>query len=72
MKVGCLQVIFKLPTKILLSEAPSCWPKEELAYVEWYRVSQTPGSHHNMYTVSKPGEPTGDVVLLRTIRQACQ
>ena len=28
--------------------------------------------YHNMYTVSKPREPSGDVVLLRTIRQACQ
>ncbi|KIM60377.1 hypothetical protein SCLCIDRAFT_92867, partial [Scleroderma citrinum Foug A] len=51
MKVGCLQVIFKLPRKILLSEAPSCWPKEELTYIEWYKVSHTPGKHHNMYTV---------------------
>ena len=72
MKVGHLQVIFKLPMNILLSEAPGCWPKEELAYVEWYRVSRTPGAHHNMYTVSKLGEPARDMVLLRTIRQACQ
>jgi len=72
MKVGHLQVIFKLPRKILLSEAPSCWPKEELAYIEWYKVLHMPGKHHNMYTVSKPSEMVGKVVLLRTIRQACQ
>ncbi|KIM53735.1 hypothetical protein SCLCIDRAFT_138349 [Scleroderma citrinum Foug A] len=72
MKVGCLCIIFKLPTTILLSEAPSSWPREELAYVEWYKISRTPGEYHNMYKVSKPREPSGDIVLLRTIRQACQ
>ncbi|KAI6046816.1 hypothetical protein EDC04DRAFT_2557607 [Pisolithus marmoratus] len=68
-----LQVIFKLPTKISLSDAPCTWPKEELAYVEWYKISQMPGEYHGMYFISKPySEPTRGVVLLRTIHQACQ
>ncbi|KIM61139.1 hypothetical protein SCLCIDRAFT_122751, partial [Scleroderma citrinum Foug A] len=50
MKVGRLHVIFKLPTTILLSEAPSSWPREELAYVEWYRYL---GHQGNTITCTK-------------------
>ncbi|KAI6043240.1 hypothetical protein EDC04DRAFT_2866370 [Pisolithus marmoratus] len=70
MKIGCLQVIFKLHTKISLSDAPCTWPKEWLAYVEWYKISQIPGEHHKMYFISKPHpEPTSGIVLLRMICQ---
>ncbi|KAI6007912.1 hypothetical protein EDC04DRAFT_2871611 [Pisolithus marmoratus] len=72
MKIGHLQVIFKLATKISLSDAPCTWPKEELAYVEWYKISQMPGEHHGMYFISKPcSESTRGVVLLSMICQAC-
>ena len=45
MKVGHLWVIFKLPEVIphlQLINVPS-WPKEPLAYVEWYQLSHSPG-----------------------------
>ena len=87
MKVGRLRVIFKLPevmSHLQLINIPS-WPKEPLAYVEWYQVSHSPGEHHNMYSVvsSKPVPRVelrnsrvqvtpGAVVPLKAIRQSCQ
>src|SRR5882757_5061733 len=78
MKVGRLRVIFTLP-EILRNwySAPGAWPTGHLAYVEWYKVSNQPGKHHNMYTVQKPlaidGHPVeGEIVPLRSIRQTCQ
>jgi hypothetical protein len=78
MKVGRLRVIFTLP-EILRNfhTAPTTWPSEHLAYVEWYKISDRPGTHHNMYIVSKPHPlPNnilpGDIIPLRAIRQSCQ
>ncbi|KAG1756201.1 uncharacterized protein EDB91DRAFT_1233081 [Suillus paluster] len=54
------------------------WPKHHFAYVEWLTVSRSPGTHHNMYSVTKPlpldttGHLPGDIVPLSTIRQSCQ
>lgn len=84
MRIGRLRVIFKLPSTLsLLTPVPATWPKEPLAYVEWYNLSNSPGKHHNMYTVSKPSTLhssttahlsaiQGDIVSIRTIRQSCQ
>jgi len=84
MKVGCLRIILKLPKVIphlQLINVPS-WPKEPLAYVEWYQLSHSPGWHHNMYSVVslKPAlrnsrifqVTPGAVVPLKAIRQPCQ
>lgn len=86
MRVGRLRLIFKLPERVspLLRTIPS-WPTYPLAYVEWYRMSHHPGSHHNMYTITslKPPQSAprhskliqispGEVVPLKTIRQSCQ
>lgn len=82
MRIGRLRVIFKLPTTFsLLTPAPNNWPREPLAYVEWYNLSNLPGKYHNMYTLSKPSilhsssqlpVIQGDIVPLRTVRQSCQ
>ena len=90
MKVGHLRVIFRLPETLppsLLGISVPCWPKEPLAYVEWYQLSHCPGSHHNMYSVfssqleldsanSRHSQlfhtVPGEVVPLKNIRQTCQ
>lgn len=86
MRIGRLRVIFKLPSSLsLLTQAPANWPKEPLAYIEWYKLSSAPGKYHNMYTISKPTSSSnpsshilvaapvqGDIVSIRTIRQSCQ
>ena len=85
MKVGHLWVIFKLPEAISHLQLINIqsWPKEPLAYVEWYQLSHSPGQHHNMYSIVSPkpalrGESRdsrvipGAVVLLKSIRQSCQ
>jgi hypothetical protein len=58
MKLGHLHVIFKLPETVspFLQAAPS-WPKDPLAYVEWYQLSHHPGHHHGMYTATSPQPP---------------
>lgn len=61
------------------------WPKDPLAYVEWYQLSRHPGRHHNMYTVTSSQPPQqqsqhhrafqiipGEVIPLKNIRQTCQ
>ena len=80
MKVGRLRVIFTLPEIIRnWYAAPRVWSTGHLAYVEWYKVSNHPGAHHNMYTVHRPLVATasdrvveGEIVPLRSIRQTCQ
>ena len=86
MKLGRLRVIFKLPETIpslLLDPRLSSWPKDPLAYVEWYKLTPHPGRYHNMYTATPPQTPhlehlrlvqdiPGEVILLRSIRQTCQ
>jgi len=55
---------------------PRNWPKDHLAYVEWYKVGSNPGANHNMYMVAKhvanPNDiMPGDIVPLKAIRQSC-
>ncbi|KAG0695235.1 hypothetical protein DFH29DRAFT_763476, partial [Suillus ampliporus] len=41
-RIGRLKVIFRLPTKLYGSwTAPSTWPSEPLAYVEWFTKLKT-------------------------------
>ena len=78
MKIGHLRVIFTLPELNIHGQpAPTIWPKEHLAYIEWYKLSATAGANHNMYLVSKPpasaqGIIPGEIVPLKAIRQSCQ
>jgi len=78
MKVGRLKVIFRLPSSIPIMDhdAIVAWPKEHLAYVEWFTVSEHPGQYHNMYSVTNAiiqnnNIVPGDIVPLSTIRQSC-
>jgi hypothetical protein len=48
MKIGRLRVIFMLPELNIHREpAPMVWPKEHLAYIEWYKLSARAGANHN-------------------------
>ena len=88
MKVRRLRVIFKLPevmSHLQLINVPS-WPKDPLAYVEWYQLSRSPGKHHNMYSVASSNPELrrelknsrvfqvtpGAVIPLKAIKQSCQ
>lgn len=40
-RVGCMKVIFRLPTELRLigshkTQAPLSWPKATLAFIEWF------------------------------------
>ena len=58
------------------SQAPAQWPKQPLAYVEWYSALQSqPDKFHGMYVVKKvfgaDGNAIGAVIPLTNIRQSC-
>jgi hypothetical protein len=74
-------LIFKLPHQVygvFKFPAPAYWPKEPLAYVEWYSpLKPTPYKDHLMYQISKAPRSRGDLppadfVPLSCIRQSCQ
>ncbi|KAG1752122.1 hypothetical protein EDB19DRAFT_1627811, partial [Suillus lakei] len=73
-----LRVIFKLPEVLKHFEpVPKTWPTHHLAYVKWYKLSNRPGTNHNMYVVFKSaplanGVVPGEIVPLTAIRQSCQ
>jgi len=84
--VGRVRVIFTLPKTLppLLGarSAPSSWPTDPLAYVEWY--TQTPTTPQekdgNMFrikstTTPPPGSnrlhPPGAIIRVSEIRQSC-
>ena len=79
-RIGRLRVIFRLPSTLYgVLPAPSCWPKEALAYVVWFsRLKSAAEDDHNMYLVTKPTSiannqlPLGDIIPLSSIRQTCQ
>lgn len=75
-QIGRVRVIFKLPTKLdvlgLIRDAPHTWPKEPLAYVEWYtKLNRTADETTGMYTVKKTPALQGTIVPLTSIRQSC-
>ncbi|KAF8233915.1 hypothetical protein L208DRAFT_1264593 [Tricholoma matsutake] len=72
--IGRVRVIFKLPAHLdhglESTEAPSSWPQEPLAYIQWYsRLKSSPDEHHGMYDVKTTIE--GAIVPLASIRQTC-
>ena len=78
-RIGRLKVIFHLPDLLYgLHEAPATWPREPLAYIEWYsKLKGESEPDHNMYSVvsskrRKEGLPYADFVPLSSIRQSCQ
>ena len=80
-QVGRVRVIFCLPQKIDfglgLKDAPASWPKEPLAFIEWYSKHHPEADHtaSGMYTIKKIGNSegvlSGAVVPLSEIRQSC-
>ncbi|KAJ8582581.1 hypothetical protein M405DRAFT_867713 [Rhizopogon salebrosus TDB-379] len=78
-RIGRLKVIFRLPDLLYgLHEAPATWPREPLAYIEWYsKLKGESEPDHNMYSVvsskrRREGLPYADFVPLSSIRQSCQ
>ena len=54
--------------------SPAVWPKENLAYVEWYQLLQpNPDMNHGMYVVRKPSSASAqcDIISITNIRQSC-
>lgn len=56
--------------------SPSFWPKDALAYIEWYtKLKPNAEVNHNMYLL-KPlyradGRPSSSITPLTSIRQSC-
>ncbi|KAG1717809.1 hypothetical protein EDB19DRAFT_1652204, partial [Suillus lakei] len=78
-RVARLRLIFKLPNTVYGAiDAPTYWPKEPLAYVEWYApLAHSVDEDHKMYQVKKAavrrgGSPPGEIVFLSSICQSCQ
>jgi hypothetical protein len=73
-RVGRVRVIFRLPTEIEGLPVPKRWPKQPLAYIEWYAPLQKgpQNDQHLMYKVKKgkPGEH-GIIIPVTQIRQSC-
>jgi len=58
----------------LQTPSPATWPKETLAYVEWYQPLQpNPDMNHGMYIVRKPNSASAqcDIIPITNIRQGC-
>ncbi|KIY63769.1 hypothetical protein CYLTODRAFT_125515 [Cylindrobasidium torrendii FP15055 ss-10] len=83
-RIGRIRVIFKLPVFEKGNGGidipyPPYWPKEPLAYIEWYstpHLSARMRDTHNMPSVSKPpmgsdGAPPWSIIPLSNIRQSC-
>jgi len=75
-----VKVIFTLPAKLqgpgYESAAPSQWPKNPLAYIEWFTPQGTIANRvHGMYKISKAydsqGHRQGTVIPLSNICQSC-
>lgn len=73
-RIGRIRVIFRLPETLDGVSLP--WPKEPLAYIEWYSpLNSAAEKNHLMYSVKKAmrpdGSPSGIVIPLTSIRQSC-
>lgn len=78
-RIGRLRLIFTLPTTIFgAMDSPTYWPREPLAYIEWYApLAGSADPDHGMYQVKKAslrkgGSLPGEIVLLSCVRQSCQ
>lgn len=79
-RVGRVKVIFTLPHTLAfpgsLQNAPEQWPREPLAYVEWFtRFGPRPDQVTGMYKVSpaldSQKKRMGGIIPLSKIRQSC-
>jgi hypothetical protein len=83
-RIGRVKVLFRLPTLVkmmngaLTTPAPSYWPQNVLAYIEWYTpltLTTKAEEIHNMASVQKisegvPGQ-TWSIIPISNIRQSC-
>ena len=71
-RIARLRVIFALPRTVEGCDAPSYWPTEPLAYVEWYSNTRPPpDKYHNFCSVSRPTKPKFEIIPISRIRQTC-
>jgi hypothetical protein len=77
-RIGRTRVIFKLPSQldsgIGLIDSPASWPKDPLAYIEWYKpLRSEPDKTTGMYVVGKTTGPTKQcsIIKVSAIRQSC-
>ena len=76
-RVGRVRVIFELPKHLDVGlgpqAAPNAWPKEPLAYVEWYGAPRSlPDENTGMYVIKKPQSLNIPLLLLQAYdRVAC-
>ena len=75
-RVGRVRVIFQLPSNLDaglgLQEAPASWPRNHLAYIEWYRPQERIADDSTgMYVIKKTKDIQCSVVSLKSIRQSC-
>jgi hypothetical protein len=75
-RLGCriarIKAIFKLPdTGLNKQPLGSKYPKEPLAYIEWYSKLQRAEAYHGMYKIKPLESREGIVVPLTQIRQGC-
>jgi hypothetical protein len=76
LRVGRLRAIFRIRQNVIHRTFPAGVPPPgHLAYVEWYSLSQNPGAHHKLYSVSKISDPKArqaSVIELKDVRRTCQ
>ncbi|KAK7020726.1 hypothetical protein VNI00_017626 [Paramarasmius palmivorus] len=82
-RIARVKVIFQLPSSLNFGglgrySSPAFWPKEPLAYVEWFTaptLSVSDRKTHDMPRISKAvgtdGSQTWSIVPLSNIRQSC-
>lgn len=78
-RIGRVRVIFRLPEMVTVGNglpiaSPVRWPKEPLAYIEWYQsLPKNPDKNHGMYIVRKQTSlhPQCSIVPITNIRQGC-
>jgi len=71
-----VRVIFAFPEQVQsvlgLQKSPSWWPKEPLAYIEWYKaLRSTADETTGMYIVKRTSQPEFAIIPISHIRQSC-
>ena len=78
-RIGRVRIIFRLPDKVVIGNgmqvaSPAIWPKEPLAYIEWYQtLLPNPDKYHGMYVIRKRHSlhPQCSIIPTTNIRQSC-
>ena len=76
-RVGCVRVIFCLPSQVDAGlgpqDAPVSWPNDPLAYIEWYKaLRSTADDPTGMYVIKKTKDiQQCSIITLKSIHQSC-